>query len=133
MDLEEYEHWGEYEGPLLEVVRPPGMLPRLVRDETCVESENRELAVLEALARGEDRFALKLQQAARHWLNRRGHDAAHSALMGSRLIPTLTLTLTLTLTQTQRLDGLAAAPAPSQPHRRRTPRRRQASRRGGEG
>jgi dual specificity phosphatase 12 len=59
---EEYEHWGDYDG-LPEADSEAGVEnqaatlsmpmgpPRLVRDETCLEAEERELAALEALER----------------------------------------------------------------------------------
>ena len=47
----EYEHWGEYEGPeegdKVAPIMPP---PRLVRDDTCLDAEERELEALEAEA-----------------------------------------------------------------------------------
>jgi len=77
----EYEHWGEYEGPELPSTTggmaralplPMGM-PRMNRDDTCLEDEIRELAIAEALVASEHTFAIKLQRQARLWLRRRQH------------------------------------------------------------
>ena len=47
----EYEHWGEYEGPEEGDEAAPNMPPpRLVRDDTCLDAEERELEALEAEA-----------------------------------------------------------------------------------
>ena len=47
----EYEHWGEYEGPEEgDEVAPNMPPPRLVRDDTCLDTEERELEALEAEA-----------------------------------------------------------------------------------
>jgi len=69
----EYDQWGDYDGPDEgSSGAPPMGLPRFVRDDTCLEDEMHELAVLEAKARGEDIFATKLQRRARLWLAERG-------------------------------------------------------------
>ena len=72
---------GEYEGPELASAtggaRPlpplPMGMPRMNRDDTCLEDEIRELAIAEALVASEHRFAIKLQRQARSWLRRRQH------------------------------------------------------------
>ena len=67
INLEEYVHWGDYDGPTLSA---PGAAPlsRLKRADTCKDLEMRELAVLEALASGEARAAMQLQRMVRQWL-----------------------------------------------------------------
>lgn len=66
ISAEDYERWGDYDGPEVEggdesgkeggdedgrggsdASAPPGFMPRLVRDETCLEAEEKELAALD--------------------------------------------------------------------------------------
>jgi len=78
----EYERWGDYDGPEEDTRKqlvppgfpprpgfPPGM-PRLKREETCLEEEIRQLAILEALAKGERVFAVRVQRIVRSYLER---------------------------------------------------------------
>ena len=51
MSAAEYEVWGDYDGLEDEGTQQlPNGLPRFVRDETCLEEEMRQLAILEATA-----------------------------------------------------------------------------------
>ena len=80
MTLDEYTHWGEYEGlpptprdapggPVGAVARPRPMgMARLTRQNTGKDLELRELRVLAAISKGEHKAAIRVQRAFRKFL-----------------------------------------------------------------
>lgn len=68
IELDEYIHWGDYDGPAeaKPSSRPP--LARLKRADTHKDFELRELQVLQALTVGETKAAVKLQRNVRQWM-----------------------------------------------------------------